>query len=88
MKCSGSLNRHNFECTPSILGDLLKAAGFNIDRIFTIDAFENFLPVDSKILHSIEISNNNNRGDNVFVVCSKKQLLLIASQKLYTHNNL
>jgi hypothetical protein len=48
MKCSGSLNRHNFECTPSILGDLLKAAGFNIDRIFIIDAFENFLPVDSK----------------------------------------
>lgn len=72
MKYSGLLYRHNFEYTSSILEDLLKAAGFNIDNIFTIDAFENPLPIASKILNSIEISNKNNRGDNIFAVCTKK----------------
>lgn len=67
--------RHNFEYTPQCLTDLCKSAGFKIDFLETIDAFEEPLMPGYELLNSMQF-NAKNRGDMIIVKAIKTGALV------------
>ena len=62
--------RHNIEYAPDQVAGLVEAAGYRIDRLWTLDTFEAPVPEAMDLLRRLQYPSGM-RGDNMFVVATK-----------------
>lgn len=67
---AASLGRHNIEYAPNQITQMAKAAGFNIRRLWTHDAFEDTLEEGLNLIEKCG-GTPEFRGDNIFLIAEK-----------------
>lgn len=67
---SRSPYRHNFEYDVHAARQLVEAAGFRVDRLYTVDVFEQPVPEAIDFLKRNHLPTDN-RGDDIFILATK-----------------
>lgn len=67
---SRSPYRHNFEYDVHAARQLVEAAGFHVDRLYTVDVFEEPVPEAIDFLKRNQLPTDN-RGDDIFILATK-----------------
>ena len=67
---SRSPYRHNFEYDVHAARQLVEAAGFHVDRLYTVDVFEEPVPEALDFLKRNHLPTDN-RGDDIFILATK-----------------
>jgi SAM-dependent methyltransferase len=62
--------RHNFEYDVHAARQLVEAAGFHVDRLYTVDVFEEPVPEALDFLKRNHLPTEN-RGDDIFILATK-----------------
>lgn len=62
--------RHNFEYDVHAAAQLIEAAGFRIDRLYTLDVFEDPVPEAIEFLKRNHLPTDH-RGDDIFILATK-----------------
>lgn len=63
--------RHNFEYTPQLAERLVTAAGFELEKRYTVDVYEDPVPEGLKLLTDLKAPTAE-RGDAIFIVARKR----------------